>query len=93
MEWLFSISFDRKMLTLKAKLIYHTDQIERIRIIGRNRSITLQNNRPFLEARGLKHKRIEWKLIEGKMNNAHLLQNIIHTIESFLKGKERFYHK
>ena len=91
MEWYFTIAYDRKYLKLKARQVYLSEQIERIQVTGRNRSILLQTNRPFLEAKGLKHKRIDWKLVEGSMNNAHLLQMIINTLESYLKGKERSF--
>ena len=91
MEWGLTIYHDRKNIRLLAKVVYSSDQIERIQIRGKNRSITLQSNRPFLEKKGLKQKRIDWKLIEGTMNNAYLLQMIINTVESHLKGKERSF--
>jgi hypothetical protein len=85
MEWLFVVTYDRRDIKLKAKVIYLTEQIERVQVSGRNRSITLQSNRPFLENKGLKHKRIDWKLIDGQFNNSHLLQKIVDSVEYYLR--------
>ena len=85
MEWRFSIRFDQQNIQLKADMIYRSDQIERIKVIGKNRSIILQNNRPLLKSKGLKLKRIDWKLVEGELHNSHVLQSIIHKLEKYLK--------
>jgi hypothetical protein len=84
MEWHFIIRFDQKDLHLKAERIYLSEQVERIKVIGRNRSIVLQSNRPLLRLKGLKNKRLDWKLIEGQMNNSHVLQAIILKLERLL---------
>jgi hypothetical protein len=85
MEWHFIIRFDQKDLHLKAERIYLSEQVERIKVMGRNRSIVLQSNRPLLRLKGLKNKRLDWKLIEGQMNNSHVLQAIILKLERLLK--------
>lgn len=89
MEWLFSIRFDQQNIQLKADMIYRSNQIERIRVIGKNRSIILQNNRPLLQLKGLKLKRIDWKLVEGELHNSHVLQSIIYKLEKHLKNSEK----
>ncbi|MFN4975487.1 MAG: hypothetical protein ACK5GV_09615 [Bacteroidota bacterium] len=86
MEWLFKILFDRKFITLKARLVYLSDQVERIVVMGRNRSITLQSNRPMLENKGLKNKRIQWKITEGSLHNSKVLQHILQSLEKHLKN-------
>lgn len=85
MEWHFIIRFDQKDLHLKAERIYLSEQVERIKVMGKNRSIVLQSNRPLLRLKGLKNKRLDWKLIEGQMNNSHVLQAIILKLERLLK--------
>jgi hypothetical protein len=85
MEWHFIIRFDQKDLHLKAERIYLSEQVERIKVMGKNRSIVLQSNRPMLRLKGLKNKRLDWKLIEGQMNNSHVLQAIILKLERLLK--------
>ena len=89
LSWYIEINYDRKRLTLKCEQVYLSAQIERIVVIGRNRTITIQGNRPFLEAKGLKQKSIDWKLVDGEMRNSHLLELIIKTVEAFLKRKDR----
>ena len=84
MEWHFIIRFDQKDLHLKAERIYLSEQVERIKVIGRNRSIVLQSNRPLIRLKGLKNKRLDWKLIEGQMNNSHVLQAFILKLERLL---------
>jgi len=86
MEWHFIIRFDQKDLHLKAERVYLSEQVERIKVIGKNRSILLQSNRPLLRLKGLKNKRLDWKLIEGQMNNSHVLQAIIVKLERLLKA-------
>ena len=85
MEWGFRIYFDRKYIRLRAKIIYTTPLIEIITVTGRNRSLTFQSNRPLLIAKGLKHRRIIWKLVDGTLSNSHLLGAITQALESHLK--------
>jgi hypothetical protein len=54
--------------------------------MGRNRSITLQSNRPMLENKGLKNKRIQWKITEGSLHNSKVLQHILQSLEKHLKN-------
>ncbi len=89
MEWQLLIRHDQQYIRLKANVIYQSDQIERIKIIGKNRSIVLQNNLPLLSARGLKSKRLDWKLVEGEMHNSHVLQSIINKLEKYFKTKSK----
>ena len=85
MELGISVYYDRRNIKLLAKVIYSSEKIERVKVIGRNRSITLESNRPLLLLKGLKSRRINWKLIDGQINNSHLLQQIITTVERHLK--------
>lgn len=84
-SWGFSVYVDNRYYRLAAEVIYRSDQIERIRVIGRDRSIVLQNNRPLFRGRGLKHRRPNWKLIEGTGNNAYALERIIAALSSYLE--------
>lgn len=78
-----------KTIRLKAEVLHRSDQIELIRVSGRNRSIKLRSNRPLLRARGLKNKRIEWKLIEGTMNNAYILESILRELDRYFKQVDK----
>lgn len=85
MEWGLRIHFDRKYIRLRAKIIYNTPLIEIITVTGKNRSLTFQSNRPLLLAKGLKHRRINWKLVDGTLSNSHLLGAITNALESHLE--------
>ena len=92
MEWGFSITYDRKMIRLKARIIFLNEQIERIQVQARNKHIILQSNRPFLESKGLKQKRIDWKITEGTISNSAVLQLIVRNVERHLKGQTDTHH-
>jgi hypothetical protein len=85
MEWVLRVCYDRKSIRLRAKIIYTTPLIEIITVTGRNRSLTFQSNRPLLLAKGLKHRRINWKLVDGSLSNSHLLGAITDLLELHLK--------
>jgi len=85
MEWIIRVYYDRKYIRLRAKIIYTTSLIEIITVTGRNRSLTLQSNRPILIAKKLKHRRIIWKLVDGTVSNSHLFDAIIKALEIHLK--------
>ena len=87
-SWLFSVYVDNRYYRLIAELIYRSDQVERIRVKGRDRSIVLQNNRPLFRSRGLKHRRPNWKLIEGTGSNAFALERIISALSSYLDRQD-----
>ncbi|MBW0162197.1 MAG: hypothetical protein HYI21_10780 [Sediminibacterium sp. Gen4] len=83
-SWVFSVYVDNRYYRLTAEVIYRSDQVERICVKGRDRSIVLQNNRPLFRGKGLKHRRPNWKLIEGTGNNAYALERIIAALSSYL---------
>lgn len=89
MEWSLFVYVDGRHLRLKAEIFYQSDQIMRIRVTGRNKALTLQNNQPLLLAKGLKNKRVHWSLIEGTIHNAYVLSKIIDELDRFIKRKAR----
>ena len=79
------VPFEKRFINLLGEIIY-TDKIcEKIKISGRNRSIIIQSNRPIFLSGGLKHRKLDWKLIEGEMYSTHLFQVICQEVEKFLK--------
>ena len=57
-----------------------TDHHEYYRVKANNGEIVIQNNRPFLMARGLKRRRVDWKLSTGSFNKPAVVQSIIDAI-------------
>jgi len=89
MEWMFQISYDRSNIRLKAILVSSDDRFEIVKIIARNRTVSFKSNRPLLLSKGLKHRKITWELIEGRINNMYLQKEITKQLEDYL----RIYNK
>lgn len=74
-----------KTYKLKGEVIYESDQVQRVRVTGKNGSIVLQNNKPFLLSKGLKSKRVHWTIKEGQMSNMYFLFRLIEELERYFK--------
>lgn len=86
MVFKFRILYERRYRNLIGEVI-HTDKIsERIKVSGRNRSIIIQSNRPLLLSKGLKRRRVDWKLVEGNMNSPFVLGLIYEEVENYLNS-------
>ena len=81
MEWMFQISYDRSNIRLKAILVSSDDRFEIVKVIARNRIVSFKSNRPLLLSKGLKHRKINWELIEGRINNMYLQKEITKQLE------------
>ncbi len=83
----FSIRVHTSLKTYKlnGEVIYDSDQLQRVRVTGKNGSIVLQNNRPFLLSKGLKSKRVHWTLKEGQINNVYFLSRLIEELDRYFK--------
>ncbi|MFN7823329.1 MAG: hypothetical protein ACK5PO_10280 [Bacteroidota bacterium] len=46
----------------------------------------MQSNRPMRDNKGLKNKRIQWKITEGSLHNSKVLQHILQSLEKHLKN-------
>ncbi|HTB52946.1 MAG TPA: hypothetical protein VK718_09255 [Ferruginibacter sp.] len=53
---------------------------EKFRIIARNKIVVLQSNRPFFRSKGIKHRKPDWKVIEGEISNSSGLEDIQKAI-------------
>ena len=85
MEWVFQILYERRYIKLKGKVISNDGKYEVVKVIARNRTITFKSNRPFLLSKGLRHRRIDWEIIEGVVNNTYLQKEITKQLEDYLK--------
>lgn len=74
---------------LTVEQVYLSDQLEKYKVSGRNKSLILQSNRPLLRAKGMKTRRPAWKLIEGNINDTAFLKRLIETVEAYLKIEEK----
>ena len=75
------IKHERKNIRLVIEKISSSREQEQYRVIARNQSFVLQNNRPYLQMKGLKKFPITWKVIEGGYHNQYILDQITKAIE------------
>ncbi len=77
-----SIKNDRKRIRLKVEKVEETGAYDKYRITAKNQIFVLQSNRPLFRGKGLMHRRIDWKVIEGGFHNTHILKLITKEIQS-----------
>jgi hypothetical protein len=81
-----------KKYHLNWELIHKDKHIERYKITpvaNPDKYMIIENNRPFIrEVKGLKKRRIDWKLVEGPNTSDRTLQSIIDQIENPAKPKK-----
>ncbi|MFZ1528245.1 MAG: hypothetical protein WAT19_05830 [Ferruginibacter sp.] len=88
-QWELYIYYGAKDYKLKADLEYHSSQIMRIRVHGKQSSILLENNYPLLQLAKSK-KGIQWKIREGGFvksseKDSRLLMHIMEELERIIK--------
>lgn len=70
-------------------IIEHTvidQRTEHFKLIARNKTVTIESNRPFFRNKGLKYRRNELKVREGDTNvrNRAFMQNVYEQIEKLV---------
>ena len=85
MQFPISIKHERKTIRLQVEKIDETETTERFRVIAKNQSFVLQNNRPVIIAKRLKYFPIKWKVVEGGYHHQYILDLIIKEIEKKLR--------
>jgi hypothetical protein len=96
MDYTLHITYGIKPFTLQAQIVYHSNQIMRIKVYGKSSTLLLENNYPIL-AKSHGKKAIQWKLREGQLNlsdekDAKLFAGIIKELEREIKGSGRGYY-
>lgn len=87
MKWDLVIKQRFRSYQVTAEIIETTPVSERIKISAYwGRSITLQNNRPFFVARGLRHRHWHWELIEGSVKESGFLEELLKQLEVKLRA-------
>jgi hypothetical protein len=81
MQFSISIKHERKSIRLVVEKLAQTETTEKYKVIAKNQSFILQNNRPVIIAKGLKNFPITWKVVEGGYHQQFILDLIIKAIE------------
>lgn len=74
---------------IKVQHVPVDDRVEHFKLLGRNKTIVLECNRPFFRNKGLKHRRPDWKLIEGKIDHQTSLDPVKDAILEYLEPKAK----
>lgn len=82
MNFGITIKHDRKNIRLIVEKVAETKTQEKYKVIARNQSFVLQNNRPLLIAKGLEYFPVKWKVVEGGYHQSHILGLITKAIEN-----------
>ena len=85
MNFGITIKHERKTIRLQVEKIEETEATEKFRVIAKNQSFVLQNNRPVILAKRLKHFPIKWKVVEGGYHHQYILDLITKEIEKKLR--------
>lgn len=83
------IRVDGKYIRLQVDRIYVSEQIEKFEVRARNKTLTIQSNRPLLRGKGIKHRKPDYKLIAGDIKSSGALEKIIEALHSYLRNDER----
>jgi hypothetical protein len=81
MQFTITITHERKKIRLNVEVLKKERFREVYRVVAKNQWFILENNRPFLEYKGLKHFPATWTVTEGGYNNKYLLDQITKAIE------------
>jgi len=65
------IKHERKTIRLQVEKIGETETTEKFRVIAKNQSFVLQNNRPVILAKRIKHFPIKWKVEAAIITNIY----------------------
>ncbi len=74
------ITVDGRYRYFKIKELFNDGRHEQYEIIGRDRSIIIQSNRPFFRNKGLRHRVPNWKVIDGRVLLRGNLDKIIEEV-------------
>jgi hypothetical protein len=77
-----------KAFTFKVQQSYILDNIEIFTLTYRNRELQFQSDRPFIRKNGGR-KKINWKVIKGKVENEANYERIKQELESYIKRIEK----
>lgn len=87
MRFGITIRVDGHYIRLQVDRIYVSEQIERFEVKARNKTLTIQSNRPLLRGKGIKHRKPDYKLIAGDIKSFGALEKIIESIQLSLKRR------
>lgn len=89
MKFSITIKDYSKKIRLNVEQFDVTDRSEKYRVVARNKTFVMECNRPLFRNKGLKHRKPDWKVIEGEVGRGSGLEQIqIKILEVIDKGEK-----
>jgi hypothetical protein len=89
----FSLKNGSRTYRMAVELVAEDAVMERYKVHARanpTKFIILQNNRPLIRGKNLKHKRIAWKVLEGEIKNRTAYDELIKILEFWIEPPTGF---
>jgi hypothetical protein len=78
------IKIDRVPIRLRVEQIVASPITEHFLITARNKTFTIQSNRPLLRGKGIKHRKPNYKIIEGDTTTSGIRDAIFNALHAYL---------
>lgn len=75
------ILHQRRYYRMQVEQLQAPAGFERFKIYGKSKFLVVQGNRLLIRGKGLKHRRIDWKLLEGQALYRSAMDDILVAIE------------
>lgn len=89
MKFRIVVRHEGRNIRLQVVRISISSQLEKYEITARNKSLTIQSNRPLLRTKGIKTRKPDYKLVAGVMHNMSLLEKIGAVLHERVKWEEK----
>lgn len=87
-QFTIAIKYTAGYIHLRVRKIKQTAISEQFAVVAKNKTLIIQCDRPLLRAKGLKHKRLTWKIIDGQLSNAFLVSEIFRLVGDHIQSVE-----
>jgi hypothetical protein len=89
LKFSFKVKVGDGFVTLMAERICLTDQIQQIRISGKDKHIVIQNDQPLFDKVKMK-KVAPWKLVSGKVTNTEAFVETLRQVDHYFRNLRNF---
>lgn len=89
MKFSILVKTEEKFVTLIVEQVYLSDQIQQLKISGKDKSIIIQNDQPLFDKVKMK-KVAPWKLIEGTVTNTEVFVETLRQVDMKVREMKKF---
>jgi hypothetical protein len=84
MAFTIEVTYQRKRYRMQVVCVYADKAMEHFRVSAGGRSVVVQSNRPLFLSKGLKHRKHQWKVVEGSVLYFRALEQTLDALEKVL---------